>query len=216
MSISPKPKPTRPQRTQTNVRHIHISLPPRRPNSVLKISSHTSHSVGALGLKMSRTIWLALFCLIGLSPAIAIKVAGPPSPLVVEREQHQREIEPAFALNEPAKSDRLKLPNARAETEIIVPAANTVPADTMPAHAMPAETPTTSPETVKKVAERHWRNANAKLVPDATPRRHTKSKEPKQSAGKVPTNQRAEIWHCRQDAMGSLLRSLDLSPRCSL
>jgi hypothetical protein len=155
---------------------------------------------------MSRTIWLALFCLVGLAPAIAIKVAAPPASLVGEPAQGQSKIERAFALNESAKSDRLELPNARAETEIIVPAAK----------PMPAETPSASPETVKKVADQHWRNANAKIIPAASPPRRPKSKESKQSAGKYPTTERTEVWHCRQDAVGGLLRSLDLSPRCNL
>jgi hypothetical protein len=144
-------------------------------------------------------MWLALFCLVGLAPAIAIKVATPPASLVVEPAQDQSKVEPAFALNESAKSDRLELPNARAETEIIVPAAK----------PMPAEIPSTSPATVKKVAGRHWQDANARTISVASPRRHTKSRESKKSA-------RAEVWHCRQDAMGSLLRSLDLSARCDL
>jgi hypothetical protein len=154
---------------------------------------------------MSRTTWLAVFCLVGLAPAIAIKVAAPPASLVVGPAQDQSKVEPAFALNESAKSDRLELPKARGETEIIVPA-----------KPMPAETPSTSPETVKKVADRHWQNANAKINPVASPPRHPKSKALMQSAGKSPPNERAAVWHCRQDAVGSLLRSLDLSPRCNL
>ncbi len=148
-------------------------------------------------------MWLAFFGLIGLGPAIAIIVAAPAS-LVVERAQHQSEMKPAFALNESAKSDRLELPNARAVTEVTVPATK----------LMPADTPSTGPETVKKVADRHWQNASAKII--SSPRRHTESKQSKQSAGKYPPNERAEVWHCRQDAVGSLLRSLDLSPRCHL
>src|ERR1700720_2766177 len=100
-------------------------------------------------------MWLALFCFVGLGPAVGVKVAAPPASLVVEPAQVQSKIEPAFALNESAKSDRLELPNARAETEINVPAAK----------PMPAETPSTSPETVKKVADQHWQNANAKIIP---------------------------------------------------
>jgi hypothetical protein len=155
---------------------------------------------------MSRTMWLALFCLVGLAPAIAIKVAVPPASSVAEPAQDQSKVEQAFTPNESAKSDRLELPNARAETEIIAPAAK----------PMPAEPPSTSPETVKKVADRRWQNANAKIIPAASPPRRPKSKELKQSAGKYPTNERAEVWHCRQDAVGGLLRSLDLSPRCNL
>ncbi len=194
---------------------------------------------------MSRTMWLALFCLIGLGPAIAIKVAAPLASLVVEPAQDQSKIEPAAAPNESAKSDRLELPNARAEAEIIVPPTNLMPADTPstnpetvkevadrpwqdanaraeaeiivpPVKPMLAETPSTSPETVKKVADRPWQDTNARTISVASPRRHAKSKESKKSADTSPSNARAEVWHCRQDAMGSLLRSLDLSPRCNL
>jgi hypothetical protein len=181
-------------------------LPPSRPNSVLKISSHPPPLGRSLGVRMSRTMWLALFCLVGLGAAIAITVAARPPSLVVDAAQDQSKIELPFALNESAKSDRLELPDARAETEIIVPAAKT----------MLAETPLTSPETVKKAADRHWEDANARISSVASPRRYTKSKESKKSAGKYPPNERADIWHCRKDAMGSLLRSLDLSPRCNL
>ena len=158
-----------------------------------------------MGSRMSRTMWLALFCLIGLGPAIAIKVAAPLASLVVEPAQDQSKTEPVFAPNESAKSDRLELPNGRAETDVIVPATKPTPADT----------PSTSPEAVKKVDDGHWQNANAKTTPPP-PRRHIKTKGSMQSAGKYPSNERAEVWHCRQDAVGSLLRSLDLSPRCHL
>jgi hypothetical protein len=155
---------------------------------------------------MTRTMWLALFCLVGLGPAIAIKVAAPLTSLVVESARDQSKIERAFVLNESAKSDRLELSNIPVETEIDVPATKT----------MPVETPSTSPETVKKTASGHWRDANATVMSVAPPLRHAKSKESKKSVGQDPPKARAEVWHCRQDAMGSLLRSLDLSPRCNL
>jgi hypothetical protein len=159
---------------------------------------------------MSRTVWLVIFCLIGLAPAIAIKVAAPPAPLVATPAQDQSKVEREFTPNESAKADRQELsqelPNARAETEIVAPAAK----------PMPAETPSTNPATDKKVADRHWRNANAKIIPEAPAPRPAKSKALKPSAVKFPPNEKAEAWHCRQDAMGGLLRSLDLSPRCNL
>jgi hypothetical protein len=151
-------------------------------------------------------MWLALFCLVGLGAAVAIKVATPPVALVVEPALDQSKTEPASAPNELAKSDRLELPNTRVETESIVPLAAT----------MPAETPSASPETIKTAADRNWQDANARTILAASPRRHTKGKESKKSAGPSPSNARAEVWHCRQDAMGSVLRSLDLSPRCDL
>jgi hypothetical protein len=166
---------------------------------------------------LSRTMWVAVFCLVGLGLAIAIKVAAPPASLVVEPAQDQRKIEPAFALNESAKSDRLELPHVRAEPGIIVPTANGIIVPE--AKPTPAETPSTSQETVPKIEDRGWQNANASIIPVAPPRRHSKSKELKQSAAKsapTPPRKRAEVWHCRQDSVGSLLRSLDLSPRCNL
>ena len=196
-----------------------------------------------------KTMWLTLFCLVGLGPVVAIKVAAPSASSVVGPAQNQSaatqsRIELAFAPNETAKSDRLELPRARAEPEIIVPAANATPAET-PSHGAEApstnavrsptsvetasstsvetassdsaETSSTGVETpIKKAPDRHWRDANARLLPVAPAHRHTKSKEPKPSAANQPPSERAEAWHCRQDAMGSLLRSLDLSPRCNL
>jgi hypothetical protein len=175
---------------------------------------------------MSRTMWLALFCMVGLGPAIAIKVVALPAALVVEPAPDQSKIEPAFAPNESAKADRLELPDTPVKTELIVPT-------TKP---MPAESPSTNPKTIKKVdsdhavvhqapvfesgpgrrGDRNWRNANAKISPVESPHRHTNNNESKQSTGKYLPNKTAEVWHCRQDAMGSLLRSLDLSPRCNL
>jgi hypothetical protein len=155
---------------------------------------------------LSRTMWVAVFCLVGLGLAMAIKLATPPASLVVEPGQHNSKIEPAFVLNESTKSDRLELPHVRAEPGIIVPAGKLAP----------AETPSTSLETVAKIEDRSWQNANASITPVEPPRRHRKSKESKQSADKSPPRKRAEVWHCRQDAVGGLLRSLDLSPRCNL
>jgi len=163
-------------------------------------------------------MWLAVFCLVGLAPAIAVKLAPPPATLVVEPAQDRSQIEPAFAVNESTKSDRLELPQARAEPGIIGLAATPPPAETASAspQAPPTAAETVSPETDRKIADRPWRDANASLIPVAPPRRHPKSRELKQSAGTSPPGKRAEVWHCRQDAVGSLLRSLDLSPRCDL
>jgi hypothetical protein len=192
---------------------------------------------------LPKTMWLTLFCLVGLGPVIAIKLAAPPAPSVAgptpnRSKPDQSKMELAFAPNETAKSDRLELARPVPEPDIIVPAANPAPAETP---APNAETPSpnaitsstdvgtasstsveTAPSTtvetaVKKAAGRNWKNANARLLPAAPPHRRTKSKEPEPSAAADhPPSERAEAWHCRQDAMGSILRSLDLSPRCNL
>jgi hypothetical protein len=170
-------------------------------------------------------MWLALFCMVGLGPAIAIKVAALPAALVVEPARDQSKIEPAFIPNELAKADRLELPSP-AKTEFVAPF-------TKP---MFAESPSTNAETIERVnadqavvrqtpifkgglgrpVDRNWQNANAKISSVEPPRRRAKSNESMQSTGERPPNKAAEVWHCRQDAMGTLLRSLDLSPRCNL
>jgi hypothetical protein len=151
---------------------------------------------------MTRTMWLVLFSLAGLGPAIAIKFATPPS-LVAEAARDQSKSKREFALNESAKSDRLELPTIYAKTEVVVPAVKT----------SPPETPSINTETTRKIVGRHWRDANARIMPDNAP---LHKKEPKKSAPRKPLDTTAEIWHCRQDAVGGLLRSLDLSPRCNL
>jgi hypothetical protein len=144
--------------------------------------------------------------LIGLAPAIAIGVAVRPASLVVEPAHDQTTTEPMLSVNESAKSDRLELPAIiRAQPETIE----------LVAKPPPEEAPSTSAESVNKVPDRHWRNANARLIPTAPPHRHAEKRETQQSASKSPST-KTEVWHCRQDAMGSLLRSLDLSPRCNL
>jgi hypothetical protein len=163
---------------------------------------------------MSRTMWFALFCLAGVGAAIAIKAATPSA----EHAQPQGKTESAFALNESAKSDRLELADTPVETGIFVPDTGTRPVETPPAspETRPVEAPSASPPTTRKIASQHWQNANARIAPVAPPRRHTKSQESKKTVGENPQSAKAEVWHCRQDAMGSLLRSLDLSPRCDL
>jgi hypothetical protein len=167
--------------------------------------------VADLGSQMSRTMWLALFCLVGVGAVMAIKLAAPPA-VVAGPAPDQRRTAPAFAVNEATKSDRLELPEARAETGIIVPSARTTPAATV----------STSPATISKVTEPHWEDANAMINPVEPAHRTPKARQSKKIVSKSPSTEksssteRPEAWHCRQDTMGSLLRSLDLSPRCNL
>ena len=156
----------------------------------------------------TRTIWFAAFCLAGLGAAMAIKTAGPSATTVVIADQSN--IEPAAVPNELTKSDRLPLPSDRVETEASVPPAMT------PAEIPPAVPETIKPETIKKVENRRWQDANARIAPTESSRRHAKRSEPRKSGGTTASNAKTEVWHCRRDAMGSLLRSLDLSPRCDL
>ena len=131
---------------------------------------------------MSKTMWLALFCMVGLGPAIAIKVAAPIASLVVEPAQDQSKMEPAFAPNELAKADRLELPDTPAKTEIVVPATKTMPAES-PSVSPETINPSTSPKSIKKAASGRWQDANAKVMSVASPLRHTKSKDFEEKRG---------------------------------
>jgi hypothetical protein len=162
---------------------------------------------------MTRTIWFALFCLVGLGTAVAIKTATPSVGSAGESIADQSNIELAAVPNELTKSDRLPLPSLplpSAPVESVATEASVPPA------VMPAETPPAAPETIKKVPERRWQDANARIAPAESSHRHVKRNEPRKSGGTTASNARPGVWHCRRDAMGSLLRSLDLSPRCDL
>jgi hypothetical protein len=161
---------------------------------------------------MTRTIGFALFCVVGLGAATAIKTAGPFAGPVVASTADKGNFEPAAAPNESTKSDRLPLFSARVDTVRVETEASLPPAPAM----TPAEIPPAEPETIKKAESRHWQDANARIVPTESSRRHAKRSEPRKSAGTTVSSAKTEVWHCRRDAMGSLLRSLDLSPRCDL
>jgi hypothetical protein len=152
---------------------------------------------------MTRTMWIALFCLVTSGTAIAIRVAAPASFSVGSVPQPGK-IETGPVANEATKSDRLELPTIRPETQII-PASQ----------ALSVESPSSQPEAVT-IPSRDWHDANARIAPPEPPHRRPEAREPKKGAASKPPAPRAEAWHCRQDAMGSLLRSLDLSPRCNL
>jgi hypothetical protein len=149
-------------------------------------------------------MWIAVFCLVTLGVSIAVRAAAPAS-LFVGSEPHPAKIETGPVANETAKADRLELPDIRPATKII-PASQALPVESLPS----------PPERVTNPS-RDWHDANARIPPTEPPHhRRPVATEPKKSAVSKPPAPRVEAWHCRQDAMGSLLRSLDLSPRCNL
>ena len=171
---------------------------------------------------MLRTMWFALSCLAVLGAMITIKVATTPAPLAVAATHDQTAIGIAFGPNTAAKSDRLPIPDIRKPTE----------ADPVPpvATAMPVEAPSSSLETTdkainetirktidatpKKIARRHWQDSNAKLIADSPPPPHPKAQSEKTDADNDHGKTTGNVFRCRQDAFGNLLRSLDLSPHC--
>jgi hypothetical protein len=186
---------------------------------------------------MTRTMWIALFCLVGLGPAIAIKVVVRPASPGLEAAQDQDRTGSALVPNEAAKSDRLPLPDGRTEAEVM-PAAQPEPSDTSGiagprwqdanAKALPDEslprtgsgTETDDENDLDKAAKPPLRlNRNGKgsrIAAPQRPHRPTIAKRPIESAGNSPPKPGTHAWHCRQDATGSFLRALDLSPRCNM
>jgi hypothetical protein len=172
---------------------------------------------------MLRTMWFALFCLAVLGAMITIKVATTPALLAVAATRDQTAIRIAFGPNAEAKSDRLPIPDIRKPMEAD-------PA-TRVATTMPVEAPSNSLETTnktiiettrkiidatpKKIAHRPWQNSNAKLIAGSPPRRHAKARPEKTNADSDHAKTTSNVFRCRQDAFGNMLRSLDLSPHCS-
>jgi hypothetical protein len=169
---------------------------------------------------MHRTMWFALFYLGVLGRMITIKIATTPVLLAVAATHDQTAIGIAFGPNTAAKSDRLPLPDIRKPTE-----ADPVPpvATTMPVKAPTNSLETTNNETTrktidttpKKIAHRRWQNSNVKLIADSPPRRHARARPEKTNADNDHGKTTRNVFRCRQDAFGTMLRSLDLSPNCS-
>jgi hypothetical protein len=81
--------------------------------------------------------------------------------------------------------------------------------------AINAITRTTVDTPPKTIAHRRWQDSNAKLIVDSPPRRHMKARPEKTNADNDHGKTTSNVFRCRQDAFGNLLRSLDLSPHCS-
>ena len=172
---------------------------------------------------MLRTMWFALSCLAILGAMVAIKIAATPASPSVAAAHDQTAMEDAFASNTAAKSDRLYIPEKvqPMETDPSRSLVTTIPVEVTP---HPSETAggavnETSHKTIdppaKQMAHRRWQDSNAKLIADPAPRRQAKARPEKRSADNDPGKTTSHVFRCRQDSFGSLLRSLDLSPRCS-
>jgi hypothetical protein len=171
---------------------------------------------------MRRTMWFALFCLAVLGAMITIKIATTPALLAVAATHDQTATGIAFGPNTAAKSDRLPIPDVRKPTEAdpVPPVATTIPAETPSSTLETTNRPIneTSRKTIdttpKKIAHRRWQNSNAKLIADSPPRRHAKAKPEKTNADNDHGKTTSNVFRCRQDAFGNMLRALDLSPHC--
>lgn len=130
---------------------------------------------------MTRTMWIAFFCLVISVGSIAIRVAMPQASLFAEAVPDQDKIGMAAVPNELAKSDRLELPNIRAETAI-APAAQ----------AAPVEAPSTKIETTK--AETTTTDTNKTEMNNSPPAlaRRQRQRRSARTASSTQYNERAE------------------------
>jgi hypothetical protein len=180
---------------------------------------------------MHRTVWFSFCCLVaGFGALVSIKAIATPSLFAVvanfpDALRTRPGPDESLTPNRAAKSDRLPIPDMRAPTNTFTPQVATattpvVPVETAAAPAnIPAEPARTNPDDARQmaawtVAHRRWRKANAKLIAAPPQQRLVQRPRPTAEAdngtGKVIVN----TLPCRQDAVGGLLRALDLSPRC--
>ena len=172
---------------------------------------------------MLRTMWFALSCLAVLGAMIAVKVVTPAPPAVVATHDQTTAAGIAFGPNTAAKSDRLPLPDIRELVDIdpVAPDATTMSAEAASGDlettdkTINATARKTIDRTPKKSAHRRWQDANARLIEDSPPRRHAKARPEKINADNGHGKTTSHVFRCRQDGLGNMLRSLDLSPRCS-
>jgi hypothetical protein len=168
-------------------------------------------------------MWFALSCLAIFSAMIAIKIATMSAPPIIAAAHDQTAREDVFGPNTAAKSDRLQIPQIRQpiETDPVPSLVTTIPVEA-PTHLPETtgrainDTPQkTIDTTTKNITHRRWRDANAKLIADSPPRRRAKARPEKTNADNDHGKTTSNVFRCRQDAFGGLLRSLDLSPHCS-
>ena len=170
---------------------------------------------------MHRNLWFALGCVAGFGALVSIKAFAVVANLPDAPRTPPGPYE-SLTPNRAAKSDRSPLPDMRARTNTFVATTTTpvVPVETAPAPPnIPAEPARTNVDDARQtaaspVAQRRFRKLNTKLIAAAPQQRPVRKPHPTAEAenrtGKVIVN----TLPCRQDAMGGLLRALDLTPRC--
>ena len=181
---------------------------------------------------MHRIVWFALCCLAGFGTLVSIEAIATPSLFAVvanfpDAPRTRPGPDESLTPNRAAKSDRLPIPDMRPPTNTFTPQAQVamattpvVPVERAPASPnIPAEPARTNADDARQMAawtaaHRRWRKANAKLIAAPPQQRLVRKPRPTAEAdnrtGKVIVN----TLPCRQDAVGGLLRALDLSPRC--
>jgi hypothetical protein len=179
---------------------------------------------------MHRTVWFALCCLAGLGTLVSIKAIATPSLFAVVANFPDAPRTPpgpdeSLTPDRAAKSDRLPIADMRPPTNTFTPQTQlattpVVPVERAPAPLnFPAEPARTNADDARQiaawtVAHRRWRKANAKLIAAPPQQRLVRKPHPTAEADNTTGKVIVNTLPCRQDAVGGLLRALDLSPRC--
>ena len=160
------------------------------------------------GFAVTRTVGLAVLCLIGLGATVAIK-AGTPTPTPnFGASPEQTTVGTNFAQDTLTKADKLEVAYVRDPIAV---------EPVMPGTSARDETPPQplSPPATPKIVSRHPHDPNAKKVAAVSPGRRIKGQESKKSKNVERPKLPVELRSCRRpEGIAGLLRILNLSPGC--
>src|ERR1700723_3823348 len=184
-----------------------VTQPPlKRPiQSYLTINSHTRTM---RGLNVTRTVWLAVLCLIGLGAMVTIKAGTPPPPPNAGASLDETTIARASSRDTLTKADKLEIAYVRAPlVENPIMQVTKATDETPPRPLSSTATP--------KIVTRHWHDPNAKKSASASPDRSIKVQQPKNGKNVDRAKATVDLKPCRRpEGFAGLLRALNLSPGC--
>jgi hypothetical protein len=156
-----------------------------------------------------RTVWLALFCLLGLGIVVAVRSTSRISAAVVASAKIDNTSRPTAKPDTQqdtlGKADRLPVFDVNAEVKVANAPSPTEAVSVEPAPAVPAATP--------KIVSRHWHDPNSIAPTDRTSahRRAANKKDNKRNDA-VAVDSAVDGSSCSKGS--AFLRSLKLVPSC--
>jgi hypothetical protein len=158
-----------------------------------------------------RTVWLALFCLLGLGIVVAVRLCSEISPAAVSAAMIDSALPVTTAAKPDAQQDTLgkadKLPVFHDGAE--VKAANTPP----PTEVVSVGLAPTALAASPKIVGRHWHDPNSITAKDQTSaNRHAAGKKDSKKNDAVAAGAAVIGSTCSQGS--ALLRTLKLVPSC--
>jgi hypothetical protein len=162
------------------------------------------------GLVVTRTVWLAVLCLIGLGAMVAIN-AGTPTPTPspnVGASPEQTTIATGSSHDTLTEADKLEIAYVRVPVAVEpVMLVTKAPDETQPQPPGPTAT--------SRIVSRHWHDPNAKKSTAVSSDRRMKIQEPKKSKNVDRGKATVDLRPCRRpEGFAGLLRALNLSPGC--